>query len=452
MITLKSYLRMCKCWWNLQTYVALIILFYLSICFQDAYANSYLVSQEIRYDMPKASEVFLAWGINGWNIPPESMHPDGTQIREGVTLTPMAYEDGEFIVTLNILSGSTLEFGFLTTKLRDGTVVDLWERDGEQDYQLTVSKDDVMQVQSSLVLEEDGVLIKLFGFRFLLGMCLIFVFGSVSVFIVKRNALQLSSRSYSNGNQVIYLRDLLYELVARDFKLRYKRSMLGILWSMINPLAQLLVFHLIFSLVLPLDIPNYAAFLFVGLLVWTWFQSSLFNATGVIIDNSDLIRRPGFPVAILPVVTVITHFIHFILALPILVVFLMISSIPFSSSLIYLPLLMALQFILTLSLSYFVAALHVNFRDTQYLLGVVLLLGFYLSPIFYDINIIPQEYQLLYRLNPMVDLIVAYRTIFMDGQLPAFFSLILIGSLASIVLWIGYRSFTRASYHFVEEL
>ena len=96
--------------------------------------------------------------------------------------------------------------------------------------------------------------------------------------------------------------DLLYELVARDLKLRYKRSVLGVAWSLLNPLMQLLVFAFVFGTVLPLGIPDYVIFLFTGILAWNWFHSSLLTATSTIVDNRDLVKRPGFPAAILPAV------------------------------------------------------------------------------------------------------------------------------------------------------
>src|SRR3990172_511666 len=118
------------------------------------------------------------------------------------------------------------------------------------------------------------------------------------------------------GSPSVYLVDLLIILIGRDMKLRYRRSVLGLAWTLLNPLAQLLVLNFVFSRILPLNIPNYPSFLFVGLLAWSWFQSSLINGTGAIVDNRDLIKRPGFPEAILPLVTVSANFIHFLLALP----------------------------------------------------------------------------------------------------------------------------------------
>ena len=111
----------------------------------------------------------------------------------------------------------------------------------------------------------------------------------------------------------LYVRDLLQTLVARNMKLRYKRSVMGFAWSLLNPLAQLLVFSFVFTTVLPLNIPNYTVFLFTGLLPWTWFSGGLIEATEAIVGNRELIRRPGFPTAVLPVITILSHLVHFLL-------------------------------------------------------------------------------------------------------------------------------------------
>jgi len=235
-------------------------------------------------------------------------------------------------------------------------------------------------------------------------------------------------------------------------KLRYKRSVLGIVWSMLNPLLQLLVFYFVFGLLLPLNIPHYASFLFTGVLAWNWFQSSLLFATGAIVDNRELIRRPGFPIAILPTVTVTSHLVHFLIALPILLICVMLDVGHITSAIIALPLVIALQFVLTLSLAYFIATFHVSFRDTQYLLGVLLQLLFFLTPIFYNLVAIPEQFQSLLALNPMVSLIEAYRAILIHGQWPSSLSLIGLAACSAGLLATGYWVFTRASYHFVEEL
>jgi lipopolysaccharide transport system permease protein len=249
-----------------------------------------------------------------------------------------------------------------------------------------------------------------------------------------------------------YLWDLLAVLVGRDIKLRYKRSFLGLAWSLLNPLAQFLVLNFVFSTVLPLNIADYTPFLFTGLLAWNWFSTSLLLATNAIVENRDLIRRPGFPPAVLPLIAVVSNLIHFLLALPILAVFLLVSGEPPRLSVLWLPAIIAVQFLLSLSLSYFLATIQVTFRDTQYLLSVALLLGFYLTPVFYSLATVPARYHLAYQLNPMVHLLDAYRAALLgEGNLPLG-ALAVISLAAALLLLVGYRVFMRASYHFAEEL
>jgi lipopolysaccharide transport system permease protein len=253
-------------------------------------------------------------------------------------------------------------------------------------------------------------------------------------------------------NRFVHMRDLLRELVARDMKLRYKRSILGFGWSLLNPLAQLLVFRFIFEEVLPAGVPNFTSFLFSGLLVWNWFNASLMMATTSVVDNRDLIRRPGFPTAILPPVVLVSHLLHFLIALPILIAFLTLNGTPISGAVVALPALIAIQFTLTLGLAYVLAAVHVAFRDTQYLLGVALLLLMFLSGIFYDAASIPPRYHGLILVNPMVRLVAAYRRVLIDGRFPDGEIVFSLAIIAVTLVASGYFVFKRASYRFVEEL
>jgi lipopolysaccharide transport system permease protein len=249
-----------------------------------------------------------------------------------------------------------------------------------------------------------------------------------------------------------YLWDLLRSLVDRDMKLMYKRSALGVTWTLISPLLQLLIFIFVFQVIIKVDVHQYSSYVFTGLLVWNWFQTSLFQATGVIISSRPLIRQPGFPSAILPVVVVTTGLIHFVLALPILIVFYLIDGVTITPLVFALPLLQLIQFALTVTFSYFLAALNVTFRDTQHTLGVLLQFLFYLSPIFYDLKSIPEKYWYVYSLNPMVHIVTCYRQILMWGVQPDWFALAIITAITLILLPIGYALFKRQSLKFVEEI
>jgi homopolymeric O-antigen transport system permease protein len=257
---------------------------------------------------------------------------------------------------------------------------------------------------------------------------------------------------HSSIQRWLYVRDLLQTLVARNMKLRYKRSVMGFAWSLLNPLAQLLVFSFVFTTVLPLNIPNYTVFLFTGLLPWTWFSGGLVESTEAIVGNRELIRRPGFPTAVLPVITILSHLVHFLLALPVLLLFILAAKITLTWAILALPLVILVQFIFMLSLAYLLSTMHVTFRDTQYLLNILLLLGFYLTPVLYDSTDVPLKFHLIYSLNPMYHLINAYRAILLHGVWPDFVPLSLVATASFALLLVGYRYFLRTSSQFVEEL
>jgi lipopolysaccharide transport system permease protein len=253
-------------------------------------------------------------------------------------------------------------------------------------------------------------------------------------------------------HRLTYFIDLLRELVGRDLKLRYKRSVLGIGWSLLNPILQLLVFGFVFRYLIPLKIPDYTVFLFSGIVVWSWFQASLYSATGAIVDNPALIRQPGFPCGLLPVVVVASNMINFLFALLALLIGVWATRHVPTAALAFLPIVICVQFLLTLSISYYLAMLHVPFRDTQYLLGIVLMLGFYLVPVFYDAATIPVRFQAIYHLNPVVGIMDAYRTILLHGRVPSPFPLLITTLASCLLLAVGWILFTRASRTFIEEL
>ena len=249
-----------------------------------------------------------------------------------------------------------------------------------------------------------------------------------------------------------YMRDVLHVLVARDFKLRYKRSLLGIGWSLMVPLAQLAVMSVVFNRIIALHIPHYTTFLFTGILPWTWLQGSLMLGAMAVTDNPDLVKQVGFPVTLLPATTVFSQLLHFLLALPILAFFLLTDGYHASASLAALPLVILVQFLLILSLAYIVAALQVKFRDTQYLLGIALFLMFYLTPIFWDDSSISAPYRAVVRLNPLSVILDAYRATLIHGQWPDVVPMLSVAAAATVALAGALAIFRIARDRFVEEL
>jgi lipopolysaccharide transport system permease protein len=259
-------------------------------------------------------------------------------------------------------------------------------------------------------------------------------------------------REVNRRRRFIYQRDLLRELVARDMKMQYKHSLLGFAWSLLNPLLHLLVFYFIFRVVLTINMQRFTSHVLIGLLVWNWFQNSLTQAATAITGNRELVRRPGFNMTILPVISVITNLINFLFSLPVLAVVLLLDKTTPNLSLAVLPGLIVLEFILILGLSYIVAGANVLFRDTQHLLSVLLRLCFFLTPIFYDASALPARWQRIYTLNPMVGLVQAFRAILMGNGPLQWPSLLLPLALALFFLALGYVIFVRVNYRFVEEL
>ena len=247
-------------------------------------------------------------------------------------------------------------------------------------------------------------------------------------------------------------RDLLRELIARDIKLRYRGSLLGVLWTLVNPLAELLVLLFVFGIVLRVDIENYAAYLFTGLIVYGWFQTSVNFATTAIVGNRDLVRRPGVPILILPVVTVASNLFHFLLSLPILMGLLLAHGVSFTSAALAMPLLIGIEFVLILGFAYPVATINVWFRDTQHVLRIALQLLFYLTPVFYEARSAPRELGWIFDVNPLAHMVDAYRAVLIQGSLPAAASLVYLSVVALVLCVAGMTWFERASHRFADEL
>jgi lipopolysaccharide transport system permease protein len=246
--------------------------------------------------------------------------------------------------------------------------------------------------------------------------------------------------------------DLVRTLVWRQLVLRYRRSLLGIAWSQLGPLALLGVLAFVFSVVLPLDIPNYALFVIVGLLAWTWFASGITAATDSVVESRDLLRLPGFPATLLPVVAVTTHLMHFLLAIPVLLVVILVVQHGLSVTLVALPLVLAVQFLVTLAPAYLLAAVNVRYRDVSHLVGVALLPLFYASPVFYGIAQVPDRYHWVYDINPFAHLLQSYRRVLLTGDWPDWGALAALAGIAVVVALLCRRHFRNTAPTFAELL
>lgn len=245
-------------------------------------------------------------------------------------------------------------------------------------------------------------------------------------------------------------RDLVWELVARDVKLRYRRSVLGIAWSQIAPLAMIAVLSFVFAHAVHLGIPNYPAFLFAGLLPWIWFQSSLLAGTSSVVGGRDLIRQPGFHAALLPVVAIGTSLVNYLLALPVMFIWIGVTTGKVAPTAVALPAIVAIQFLLTLGPAFVLAAINVSFRDVAHIVEIVLLPLFYATPVVYKQP--PHSLHLVFQLNPIAHLMSAYRAALLEGRWPNGGSLAVLFAIGVSLTVVGGWVFERMSHRFVAEL
>lgn len=253
-------------------------------------------------------------------------------------------------------------------------------------------------------------------------------------------------------------RGLIQSLVARELKARYRGSALGFFWSFVNPLLLLLIYSFVFTVVLPgvhpPELEPFALFMFCGILPWTWFSSSLLEASSVLIAGGNLIRKVLFPAEVLPLVTVFAGLVHFCLGLPILAAFLGYYRVTvYPPDLLWFPVIVIVQLVLTIGLALLVAALTVHFRDVRDLLANLLTLWFFATPIIYPLSQAPASVQRLLNLNPFTHLAVAYQEVlFRPGPFSGWPRLFGVGAGSVAVFLVGYFVFDRLRDTLAEEV
>lgn len=269
--------------------------------------------------------------------------------------------------------------------------------------------------------------------------------------------------------QMVAYRFLLQNLVVRDLKVRYKNSLLGVLWSFLNPLMLMLVYTILFTKLLPgNNIRNFPVFVLVGLIPWQFFSGTLYSGTISVLHNGALVKKVYFPRLLLPISAVLSNLVHFLLAFVVLVIFLFVYDIGITIHILWVPVLIATQVIFLMGLGMMLGALQVFYRDVLMILDVIILGWFFLTPIFYpyeqlstasNVLGIPFSPAVVMRwVNPMASLIDGYRTV-LWGTLnsngpasmnPAYLLRTLI--TAVLVFILGYIVFTRSEHLFGEKL
>jgi ABC-type polysaccharide/polyol phosphate export permease len=257
--------------------------------------------------------------------------------------------------------------------------------------------------------------------------------------------------------QLLRHRALIQSLVARELKARYRGSVLGLVWSFLNPLLLLLIYTFVFSVVVPgassRQMEHFPLFLFCGILPWTWFSSSLLESANVLIAGGQLLRKVLFPAEVLPIVTVLAGLVHFALGLPILIAFIVYYRVPITADIAWLPLIVADQLLLTTGLALLVSSLTVHFRDLRDLLSNLLILAFFATPIVYPLTQAPDWARPLLLLNPFTHLAVAYQEVLVvPGPFTSWPRVIELGVVSVAICIAGYFVFNRLRDTFAEEV
>lgn len=248
-------------------------------------------------------------------------------------------------------------------------------------------------------------------------------------------------------------RELLKTNVKKDIRGKYKGSFLGVLWSFVNPLLQVLVYAIVFPYIMRVKTDNYLIFLICGIIPWTWFTTSISNGTNCITINGNLIKKVYFPREILPISVVTSGMINFFISCLIILMFVIIGGVGITWHLAFLPLIILIQYIITLAFVFLLSAINVYIKDVEYLVVFLINMAFYATPILYSTEMFKGSWFLtIFKLNPMAHVINAYRDIFYVHQIPALGSLSLVLAGGMILLVLCYLVFDKLEKRFAEEM
>lgn len=247
-------------------------------------------------------------------------------------------------------------------------------------------------------------------------------------------------------------RQLLKSNVRKEIRGKYKASFLGVLWSFVNPLLMTIVYAIVFPFLLKNSQDHYTTFIVIAILPWTWFTTSIAQGTNCILVNGGIIKKVYFPRTILPISIVVSGLVNFLISCIIILIFLLFSGIGYSLNMLYLPIIIVLQFMFQLGLVLITSGIDVYVRDTEYIINFFISLLFYATPILYSFDMFPERLRIILQLNPMATLISSYRNIFYYQTAPDFLMLGYVLLVSIIILILGMLLFNKLEKGFAEEL
>lgn len=252
--------------------------------------------------------------------------------------------------------------------------------------------------------------------------------------------------------EIYNYRELLKTNIKKEIRGKYKGSWLGVLWTFLNPLLMLAAYAFVFPYILRVNVDNYTIFMIVALIPWNFFTTAIQSGTGSVVANGNILKKVYFPREIIPISITTSQLVNFLITCIIMAVFIIFSGVGFSAHALLFPLLVLIQYILILGLTFILSALTVFVRDIDHFVSVILMLGFYATPIVYQGEMLPKKFQIFLKLNPMAQLVEAYRSILYYHRMPDMTMLVIWGLGSVALLVVGYLIFKKLEKSFVEEL
>jgi ABC-type polysaccharide/polyol phosphate export permease len=243
---------------------------------------------------------------------------------------------------------------------------------------------------------------------------------------------------------------LTVQLARKDFKIRYTHSVLGYAWSVVNPLIFSLVYFLVFSIFIRFDVPFYAAYLLLGIVLWTFFAEGSAHGVTSLLARASLVTKVAFPRQVIVYAAILNALMTFAISLVVLAVVLTTTGMPVKPPVLAFPVLLLDLIALTLGVSLLLAPLHVRFHDVGYLWSVVVQIGFWLTPVIYRENVVPAGWRWLLKYNPMARIIEHSRQVVILGQWPDWAAVGRTTLMVGILLALGAVTFQRLQARLVE--
>lgn len=253
--------------------------------------------------------------------------------------------------------------------------------------------------------------------------------------------------------EIYAYRDMIYSLVRRELRGRYKGSVLGFLWTYINPLCQIIVYSIVFRIIFRVNIDKFYLYLIIGMMPWTFFNSSVQGGSTCIRAQSDMVKKIYFPREVIPISYVTSTFVNMLLSF--IIVFFAVFAAGYGINvrvIFYLPLIMIIQYIFVLGIALFVSSITVYFRDLEQIVSVLMMAWIYGTPIMYNMEYVPEQYRSLLVLNPMTPIVEIYHQILYYRVTPTTNYWIIAGGASVFTFAVGLVTFEKLDRNFAEEM